>query len=155
MMNADRASAVALSSCIASLLLVCDDPDARRGTCEHMSACDYSVDIAGIAETLWCWPLDGYDLVLIDATDQAADGIILCDHVKKLRPEQRVLILVGQRPGLFPFRVDADAVFSGPPDGPELAGAVSFLLAEPGAGSQPSAEKKAAASATSWRRANC
>jgi DNA-binding response OmpR family regulator len=119
-----------------------------------MSECDYSVDIAGIAETLWGWPLDGYDLVLIDATDQAADGIILCDHVKKLRPEQRVLILVGQRPGLFPFRVAADAVFSGTLDGPELAGAVSFLLAESGAGPQPFAEKKVAASATSWGRAN-
>lgn len=106
----------------------------RRRLSRDAAARGYSVDAVGLGEALWCWPIDGYDLVLIDASEHAAAGLELCEYIKQSRPGQKVAILVGDRAGRFPFRLKADAVLCGKPDGPEVVRAVDFLLREqPGA----------------------
>lgn len=129
MINGRHISALAASHCTANLLLVGNRPTVR--TSANISVRGYAVDEVGIAEALWCWPVEGYDLVLIDATEHPSDGLELCEYIKKTRPKQKVAMLVGNRSGRLPLRLSADAVFSGEPDGPELARALNFLLREP------------------------
>lgn len=113
-----------------NLLLVRDRQARSIRAAEGRSPEEYAVDEVGLAEALWCWPVEGYDLVLIDATEHPADGLELCDYIKKTRPAQKVAMVVGNRSGRFPMRSSADAVFAGEPGGPELVRAIRFLLQE-------------------------
>ncbi len=89
----------------------------------------YQVEAAGVGEALWLWPLPGYDLVLIDATEHPETGVELCRHIKHSSPAQRVALLLGDRTGTVPHRLEADAVWSGVPTPGQLLGAVHLLLA--------------------------
>lgn len=134
MIHAGHFAALAASYCSGALLLVGSTLAKRKRTSATVGARGYTVDAVGLGEALWCWPIDGYDLVLIDATDHPTDGVELCEYIKQSRPGQKVAMLVGHRSGRLPFRLNADAVLSGEPDGPELVRALNFLLREhPGA----------------------
>ncbi len=130
MIHAGHWSALAASDRRGNLLLVGNGAAARRRTSENLAARGYAVDAVGLAEALWCWPIDGYDLVLIEATEHPSDGLELCAYIKQSRPAQRVAMLVGNRSAQMPSRGLADAVFSGEPDGPELVRALDFMLGE-------------------------
>ncbi len=129
MIHAGHFSALT-TSVSGALLLVGNTVAQCRRTSEKVAVRGYAVDAVGMAEALWCWPIDGYDLVLIDATEQPGEGAELCDYIKQSRPGQKVVMLVGHRSGRLPFKLKADAVFSGEPEGPELARALHFLLRE-------------------------
>lgn len=128
MIHAGHFDALTASHGRRTLLLVGRSLEMRLHTSEAVAARGYTVDAMGLGETLWSWPIDGYDVVLIDATDGPVDGVELCEYIKQLRPQQKVAMLVGHRSGRLPFRLHADAVFSGEPDGPELVRALRFLL---------------------------
>ncbi len=130
MIHAGYWTTLAASDHRGNLLLVGSGAAARRRTSERIAARGYAVDAVGMAEALWCWPIDGYDLVLIDATKAAIDALELCEYIKQSRPAQRVAMLVGNRSAQMPFRSLADAVFSGEPDGPEMVRALDFMLGE-------------------------
>ena len=136
MIHAGHFAAFAASYCTGTLLLIGASLARRKHAPDAVAAGGYMVDAVGITEALWCWPIDGYDLVLIDATEHLHEGLELCEYIKKLRPKQKVAMLVEGRSGRVPFRLNADAVFSGDPDGPELVRAVNFLLRD-----HPSAEQ--------------
>ncbi len=89
----------------------------------------YQVETTGVGEALWLWPLPGYDLVLIDATERPETGVELCRHIKYSSPAQRVALLLGDRTGTVPHHLEADAVWSGAPTPTQLLGAVHLLLA--------------------------
>ncbi len=132
MINAGHLAALAASWCSGTLLLVGTGLAKLRQTTQCVAARGYTVDAVGITEALWCWPVDGYDLVLIDATERPSDGVELCEYIKQSRPRQKVAMLVGQRSGQVPFRLNADAILSGEPDGLELVRAVDFLIRDGG-----------------------
>jgi CheY-like chemotaxis protein len=113
-----------------SLLLVGSTLAKCKDACASVTGKGYALDGMGMAEALWCWPIDGYDLVLIDATDHPAEALELCEHIKRSRPRQKIALLLGNRSGRLPFRTNVDAVFTGEPDGRELAHALHFLLRE-------------------------
>lgn len=129
-MNCRHMDALRDPQAVPNLLLVGDRQARRIAAAEGSSPEACAVDEVGLAEALWCWPVDGYDLVLIDATEHPADGLELCDYIKKTRPAQKVAMVVGNRSGRFSLRSSADAVFAGEPDGPELMRAIRFLLQE-------------------------
>ncbi len=89
----------------------------------------YQIEATGIGEALWLWPLPGYDLVVIDATEQPQIGVELCRHIKNSSPAQRVAVLLGHRSGTVAHHFEADAVWSGAPTPTQLLGAVHLLLA--------------------------
>ncbi len=130
MIHAGQFVALAASWCSGALLLVGSSLLRRKRTVETVGLPGYTVDAVGLGEALWCWPIDGYDLVLIDATENPVRAAELCEHIKESRPRQKVAVLSGDRGGRLPFRLNADAVFSGETEGPELARALHFLLRE-------------------------
>ncbi len=100
----------------------------------QLTADGYRVETVGIQEALWMWPLDGYDVLLVDATAHPVGALELCRHVKASSSEQRVVLLFGDRTGAVPHRFHADAVLSGMPTRDQLLAVVRLLLAaEPAA----------------------
>ncbi len=130
MIHAGEFVALAASWCSGALLVVGSSLMRRKCTVEKVGLPGYTVDAVGLGEALWCWPVDGYDLVLIDATENPMRAVELCEHIMQSRPRQKVAVLTGDRGGRLPFRLNADAVLSGEPEGPELARALHFLLRE-------------------------
>lgn len=101
-------------------------------TCDlplQLSASGYAVETVGIEEARWLWPLEGYDVLLVDATEQPVGALELCRHVKNSSSEQRVMLLFGDRTGAVPHRFHADAVLSGTPTPDQFLAVVRLLLA--------------------------
>ena len=130
MIHAGHLAALAASAFSGTLLLVGNCLALRWRASATPVGRGYAVDAVGLQEARWCWPIEGYDLVVIDATEDPVDSLELCEHIKKSRPGQKVAILVGHRSGRLPFRLNADAILSGEPDGPELVRALNILLRE-------------------------
>lgn len=95
----------------------------------QLSAHGYEVQTVGIEEARWLWPLEGYDLVLVDATERPMSAIDLCRHVKNSSSAQRVVLLFGDRTGAVPHQFHADAVVWGIPTGDQFLSVVHWLLA--------------------------
>lgn len=95
----------------------------------QLTADGYRVETVGIQEALWMWPLDGYDVLLVDATEHPVGALELCRHVKASSSEQRVVLLFGDRTGAVPHRFHADAVLSGMPTRDQFLAVVRLLLA--------------------------
>lgn len=102
----------------------------------QLQADGYRVETVGIQEALWMWPLDGYDVLLVDATEHPVGALELCRHVKAASSEQRVVLLFGDRTGAVPHRFHADAVLSGTPTRDQFLAVVRLLLA-----AQPAAKR--------------
>ncbi len=88
----------------------------------------YQVDLIGMGEARWLWPLPGYDVVLIEASGQSQAGIELCQDIKDCSARQRVILLLGDRTGMLPRRFAADAVLSGPPANTHVIAALHLLF---------------------------
>ncbi len=113
--------------------------DASSEICElplELMQNGYHVETLGIQEALWMWPLDGYDVLLVDATEHPVGALELCRHVKASSSEQRVVLLFGDRTGAVPHRFHADAVLSGRPTRDQFLAVVRLLLA-----AQPAAKR--------------
>ncbi len=78
--------------------------------CQQLSAQGYEVETAGIEETLWLWPLEGYDILLVDASKQPQPAIDLCHLVRNLSPRQRIVLMLGERTFEAPRPPEADAI---------------------------------------------
>ncbi len=89
----------------------------------------YRVDATGLGEARWLWPMLGYDVVLIEASERSEAGIELCQDIKNCTARQRVVLLLGNRTGMLPRRFAADAVLSGPPTNTHVIAALHLLLA--------------------------
>ncbi len=95
----------------------------------QLSADGYEVQTVGIEEARWMWPLEGFDVLLVDATEQPVGALELCRHVKNSSSEQRVMLLFGDRTGAVPHKFHADAVLSGTPTRDQFLTVVRLLLA--------------------------
>ncbi len=130
--------------------------DASSQICEvplQLMENGYRVETVGIQEALWMWPLEGFDMLLVDATAHPEGALELCRHVKASSSEQRIVLLFGDRTGAVPQRFHADAVLSGIPTRDQFLAVVRLLLApSPAAGKAP-ARVKAMAAAGARRRA--
>jgi DNA-binding response OmpR family regulator len=100
----------------------------------QLTADGYQVETVGIQEALWMWPIEGFDVLLVDATEHPLGAMELCRHVKSSSSEQRVVLMFGDRTGAMPHRFQADAVLSGTPSRDQFLAVVRLLLAaEPAA----------------------
>ncbi len=113
--------------------------DASSEICEvplRLMENGYRVETVGIQEALWMWPLEGFDMLLVDATAHPEGALELCHHVKTTSAEQRVVLLFGDRTGAVPHHFQADAVLSGTPTRDQFLAVVRLLLAP-----QPAAKR--------------
>lgn len=95
----------------------------------QLTADGYQVETVGIQEALWMWPIEGFDVLLVDATEHPIGALELCRHVKSSSLEQRVVLMFGDRTGAMPHRFLADAVLSGRPSRDQFLAVVRLLLA--------------------------
>ncbi len=107
--------------------------DYRQQLCED----GFEVEPVGIDESRWLGPVEGFDLVLVDATEEPVAAIELSGYIKQSSPRQRVALLLGDRAGTMPHHFEADAVLSGTPTPDQFLGIMHLLLvstsAAPGA----------------------
>lgn len=96
---------------------------------QQLSDDGYVVETVGIQEALWLWPIEGYDVLFIDATEQPVGALELCHHVKSSAAHQRVVLMFGDRTGAMPHHFDADAVLCGEPTRDQFLAVVHLLLA--------------------------
>ncbi|HVP42920.1 MAG TPA: hypothetical protein VMS96_05780 [Terriglobales bacterium] len=82
---------------------------------QELSARGNLVETAGIEETLWLWPLEGYDVLLVDASDQPQEAMELCHLVKRMSPTQRVVVMLGEVTDADPQQFEADAILAAGP----------------------------------------
>ncbi len=100
----------------------------------QLTADGYQVETVGIQEALWMWPIEGFDVLLVDATEHPVGALELCRHVKSSSSGQRVVLMFGDRTGAMPHKFLADAVLSGSPSRDQFVAVVRLLLAaEPAA----------------------
>ncbi len=110
---------------------------------EQLSEHGYQLEIVGIEEALWLWPIEGFELLLIDATSQPLRAIELCRHVKRSPASPKVVLLFGDRTGAVPHRFDADAVLSGTPTREQLLAVLHLILApSPYAENEPARRRR-------------
>ncbi len=78
-------------------ILVIDDEEIVRISCQKaLIPAGYEVDTAASGkEGLELFEKDRYDLIIIDLKMPGIDGLELMAHIKRLSPEQNVMIMTG------------------------------------------------------------
>lgn len=109
---------------------------------QQLSAQGYEVETAGIEETLWLWPLEGYDILLVDASKQPQLALDLCHLVRDMSPRQRIVLLLGEQTPAALRPLEADAILAANPTEIQFLSAVHLLVPR----SRAAAEKKPAQS---------
>lgn len=77
-------------------VLVIDDEDIVRMSCERSLSGEYAVNTAASGqEGLDMFSKENYDLVLVDLKMPAMNGIEVLMNIKRQKPEQKVMVMTG------------------------------------------------------------
>ncbi len=101
-----------------------DDDHLRR----QLQNAGYDVEFAGVEETRWLWPMDGYEVLVVDGSARPMQSIELCRQLKSWHPSQRIMLIFGERTGAARHQMDADAVIVGRPTDLQLRWIMKLLL---------------------------
>ncbi len=112
------------------------------GAWQELSAQGYEVQTAGIEETLWLWPLEGYDILVVDASKQPQLALDLCHLVRDMSPRQHIVLLLGEQTPAALRPLEADAILAANSIETQFVPAVHLLVpsSRPGAGEKKSVQ---------------
>ena len=128
----------------ATILVADDDRAIRTVLSQALARLGHDVRTTSNAATLWRWVSDGEgDLVITDVVMPDENGLDLVPHIKKLRPELRIIVMSAQNTLLTAVKATERGAFEYLPkpfDLRELVNVVERALTVPHGGGAPAAE---------------
>ena len=123
-----------------TILVADDDRSIRTVLSQALARAGYEVRSTDNAATLWRWVQDGDgDLVITDVVMPDENGLDLIPRIKKLRPEQRIIVMSAQDTLLTAVKATERGAFECLPkpfDIKKLVGVVQRVLAMPKSGGE-------------------